>query len=52
MKLRRYLMKLTKEEARWLDNKWNDFYYYFEVADMFDRDKIYPHIYIHFHKEF
>ena len=32
-------MKLTKEEARWLDDKWNDFYYYFEVSDMFDKDK-------------
>ena len=32
-------MKLTKEEARWLDDKWNAFYYYFEVSDMFDKDK-------------
>ena len=37
--LRRLKMKLTKEEARWLDDKWNDFYYYFEVSDMFDKDK-------------
>tara|TARA_R100000005_G_scaffold55041_1_gene27284 strand:- start:32 stop:175 length:144 start_codon:yes stop_codon:yes gene_type:complete len=38
-------MKLTKEEARWLDNKWNDFYYYFQVEDMFEKDiKIYQEI--------
>ena len=30
-------MKLTKEEARWLDDKWNDFYYYFQVEDMFEK---------------
>ena len=32
-------MKLTKEEARWLDYKWNDFYYYFQVEDMFEKDQ-------------
>ena len=32
-------MKLTKEEARWLDDKWNDFYYYFQVEDMFEKDQ-------------
>ena len=32
-------MKLTNEEARWLDNKWNDFYYYFQVEDMFEKDQ-------------
>ena len=38
-------MKLTKEEARWLDDKWNDFYYYFQVEDMFEKDiKIYQEI--------
>ena len=34
---RRIIMKLTKEEARWLDDKWNDFYYYFQVEDMFEK---------------
>ena len=38
-------MKLTKEEARWLDDKWNDFYYYFQVEDMFEKDiKMYQEI--------
>ena len=32
-------MKLTKEEARWLDDKWSDFYYYFQVEDMFEKDQ-------------
>ena len=32
-------MKLTKEEARWLDDKWNDFYYYFQVEVMFEKDQ-------------
>ncbi len=32
-------MKLTKEEARWLDDKWNDFYYYFDVESMFEKDQ-------------
>ena len=32
-------MNLTKEEARWLDDKWNDFYYYFQVEDMFEKDQ-------------
>jgi len=32
-------MKLTKEEARWLDDKCNDFYYYFQVEDMFEKDQ-------------
>ena len=32
-------MKLTKEEARWLDNKWNDFYYYFDVESMYPKDQ-------------
>ena len=30
---------MTKEEARWLDDKWNDFYYYFQVEDMFEKDQ-------------
>jgi hypothetical protein len=37
--MRRIKMKLTKEEARWLDDKWNDFYYYFQVEDMFEKDQ-------------
>jgi len=37
--LRRLKMNLTKEEARWLDDKWNDFYYYFQVEDMFEKDQ-------------
>ena len=32
-------MKLTKEEARWLDDKWNDFYYYFDVELMYQKDQ-------------
>ena len=32
-------MNLNKEEAAWLDSKWNDFYYYFQVEDMFEKDK-------------
>jgi len=38
-------MNLTKEEAKWLDDKWDDFYYYFQVRDMFEKDqKIYQSI--------
>jgi len=38
-------MNLNKEEAAWLDSKWNDFYYYFQVEDMFEKDqKIYQSI--------
>ena len=32
-------MKLNKEEARWLDSKWNDFYYYFDVESMYPKDQ-------------
>ena len=32
-------MKLTYEEARFLDDKWNDFFYYFQVEDMFEKDQ-------------
>ena len=32
-------MKLTKVEARWLDDKWNDFYYYFDVESMYPKDQ-------------
>ena len=32
-------MNLTKEEARWLDDKWNDFYYYFDVESMYQKDQ-------------
>ena len=45
-------MKLTKEEARWLESKWSDFYYYFQVEDMFEKDiKIYQEIGIKHTKE-
>ena len=38
-------MNLNKEEAKWLDDKWNDFFYYFQVEDMFEKDqKIYQSI--------
>ena len=38
-------MKLTYEEARFLDDKWNDFFYYFQVEDMYEKDiKIYQEI--------
>ena len=38
-------MNLNKEEAKWLDDKWDDFYYYFQVRDMFEKDqKIYQSI--------
>ena len=33
------MTKLSREESRWLEDKWNDFYYYFQVEDMFDKDK-------------
>jgi len=32
-------MKLSAEEARWLESKWSDFYYYFQVQDMFEKDQ-------------
>ena len=32
-------MKLTKEEARWLYDKWNDFYYALHVDEMFEKDQ-------------
>ena len=32
-------MKLNKEEVRFLLSKWNDFYYYFQVEDMFEKDQ-------------
>ena len=32
-------MKLTHEEARWLESKWSDFYYYFDVESMYQRDQ-------------
>jgi hypothetical protein len=39
------MTKLSKEEARWLESKWSDFYYYFQVEDMFEKDiKIYQEI--------
>ena len=33
------MAQLTKEEAKWLDDKWNDFYYYFDVSQMFEKDQ-------------
>ena len=33
------MISLNNEEAKWLDDKWSDFYYYFQVEDMFDKDK-------------
>jgi hypothetical protein len=32
-------MKLTKEEAVWLAAKWDDFFYYFDVESMFEKDQ-------------
>ena len=33
------MAQLTKEQAKWLDDKWNDFYYYFDVSQMFEKDQ-------------
>ena len=30
---------LNQEEARWLNDKWSDFYYYFDVESMYQRDQ-------------
>ena len=36
---------LNQEEARWLNDKWSDFFYYFQVEDMYEKDiKIYQEI--------
>ena len=32
-------MKLNKEEAKFLLDKWNDFYYYFHVESMYQKDQ-------------
>ena len=32
-------MKLNKEEVKFLLDKWNDFYYYFDVESMFEKDQ-------------
>jgi len=32
-------MELSKEEARFLKDKWNDFYYYFDVESMYQKDQ-------------
>ena len=32
-------MKLNKEEVKFLLDKWSDFYYYFQVEDMFEKDQ-------------
>tara|TARA_B100001989_G_C24170176_1_gene283859 strand:- start:310 stop:489 length:180 start_codon:yes stop_codon:yes gene_type:complete len=36
---RRMMIKLSNEEAKWLDSKWNDFYYYFDVESMYQKDQ-------------
>ena len=33
------MTKLNREESRWLDDKWNDFYYYFDVESMYPKDQ-------------
>ena len=32
-------MKLNKEEVKFLLDKWNDFYYYFDVESMYPKDQ-------------
>ena len=32
-------MKLNKEEVKFLLDKWNDFYYYFDVESMYQKDQ-------------
>jgi len=32
-------MELSKEQAIWLADKWSDFYYYFDVESMFEKDQ-------------
>ena len=31
-------MKLSKEQAIWLAAKWDDFFYYFDVESMYQKD--------------
>ena len=33
------MAQLTQEEAKWLYGKWNDFYYYFDVSQMYMKDQ-------------
>ena len=33
------MISLNNEEAKWLDDKWNDFYYYFDVESMYQKDQ-------------
>ncbi len=32
-------MKLNKEEVKFLLDKWNDFYHYFDVESMYQKDQ-------------
>ncbi len=32
-------MKLNKEEVKFLLDKWSDFYYYFDVESMYQKDQ-------------
>ena len=32
-------MQLNKEEVKFLLDKWNDFYYYFDVESMYQKDQ-------------
>ena len=32
-------MRLTKEEIKFLDDKWNDIYYALQVDEMFEKDQ-------------
>ena len=32
-------MKLSKEQAIWLAAKWDDFFYYFDVESMYQKDQ-------------
>ena len=33
------MIKLSNEEAKWLNSKWSDFYYYFDVESMYQKDQ-------------
>mgnify|MGYP003121040567 FL=1 len=33
------MAQLSQEEAKWLNDKWNDFFYYFDVESMYQKDK-------------
>ena len=39
------MAQLSQEEAKWLNDKWNDFFYYFDVESMYPKDqKIFKNI--------